>query len=978
MSEEAPDLPEVETAEMAQLKTLGQIVDYMKDSVGDAVVTAASAPAPAAAAPTIDLQALLLTVVADKTGYPADMLTLDMALETDLGIDSIKRVEILAAMSEEAPDLPEVDTAEMAQLKTLGQIVEYMQTSIGTPAPAATAPAPAAAAPSIDLKGLLLSVVADKTGYPADMLTLDMALETDLGIDSIKRVEILAAMSEEAPDLPEVDTAEMAQLKTLGQIVDYMASTTGGAAATTTETATTAAPALALELGRWVLDEVPAPGNGLGLSGLATATRVVVTDDGNGIAQALATQLNAAGHATEITDDVPADADVVIFLGGLRDDADLDTNRLAFKAARALGSKFEGIFVTVQDTGGDFGLSGSDRAWIGGLPGLAKTAAQEWPAAAVRAIDLERGGRTAAELAGALLEELYKGGAELEIGLHADGRRTTLASVKTAVEGGSASVNSKSFIVASGGARGVTAATLIALAKATQTRIALLGRTVLADEPAACAGIEGDANLKKALLTAARASGSTPSPAELGKQVRGIQAVREIQGTLQSLKAAGSDAEYLSVDVTNSAALDKALAPLRATWGRVTGIVHGAGVLADKFIADKTDDQFNRVFDTKVLGLQSLLAATADDSLETVVMFSSVAARSGNAGQCDYAMANEILNKVGALLHRTNPKCLVKSLNWGPWEGGMVTPALKAHFEAAGVPLIPLEVGGQMLVDELLNSDPSRVELVLGGPPRQEALISTGTDLRKAFDVRVGRSTHPELTDHSIKNVPVLPVVQVMDWFQRAAKATRPDLELVECTDLKVLKGIQLGGFDQTGDHFSISCNQISNGDGARLGLELRSPDNTLHYSAVAEMHDNAPADGPSAPAPAAYETWGTGEVYDGQVLFHGPQFQVIQKLDGVSDDGIAAQLEGNTDISLMDGGLQLALLWVKHKLGAASLPTRVGAYRGYKPLAGGPIECVARCRVVGKSKTVTDVKFVSNGQVIAELDDVETVVLPA
>ena len=74
-------------------------------------------------------------------------------------------------------------------------------------APARKAPAPvpaAASAPGIDLTGLLLEVVAEKTGYPAEMLDLGMELESDLGIDSIKRVEILSGMREKAPSLPAV------------------------------------------------------------------------------------------------------------------------------------------------------------------------------------------------------------------------------------------------------------------------------------------------------------------------------------------------------------------------------------------------------------------------------------------------------------------------------------------------------------------------------------------------------------------------------------------------------------------------------------------------------------------------------------------------------------------------------------------------------------------------------------------------------
>ena len=113
-------------------------------------------------------------------------------------------------------------------------------------------------------------------------------------------------------------------------------------------------------------------------------------------------------------------------------------------------------------------------------------------------------------------------------------------------------------------------------------------------------------------------------------------------------------------------------------------------------------------------------------------------------------MANEILNKVAALeASRRGDKCRVTSLNWGPWEGGMVTPALKAHFEAAGVALIPLKTGAQMLIDELRSDNSSQIEVVLGAAPRQTALISSSTSVSTSFDLRVDKNSHP--FDLSIK-----------------------------------------------------------------------------------------------------------------------------------------------------------------------------------------------------------------------------------
>ena len=183
----------------------------------------------------------MLQVVADKTGYPVEILDFSMALEADLGIDSIKRVEILSAVQRKVPSLPEVQASAMAGLSTLQQIVDYLTPLLASAAPAAATnghhkgapvptavPAPVAepvvvAAPvGPDLVADMLQVVADKTGYPVEILDLSMALEADLGIDSIKRVEILSAVQRKVPSLPEVQASAMAGLSTLQQIVDYL------------------------------------------------------------------------------------------------------------------------------------------------------------------------------------------------------------------------------------------------------------------------------------------------------------------------------------------------------------------------------------------------------------------------------------------------------------------------------------------------------------------------------------------------------------------------------------------------------------------------------------------------------------------------------------------------------------------------------------------------------------------------------------
>jgi hypothetical protein len=470
-----------------------------------------------------------------------------------------------------------------------------------------------------------------------------------------------------------------------------------------------------------------------------------------------------------------------------------------------------------------------------------------------------------------------------------------------------------------------------------------------------------------------------------------VLANREVAKTLATFAALGAPATYLAVDVNDAATLSATLDEVRRTLGPIAGLVHGAGVLADKLVTDKTVDQWRSVYATKVKGLATLLACTKGDPLRLIVMFASVAGRCGNRGQSDYAVANEVLAKVAAREAATRPGCVVKALQWGPWEGGMVTPELARQFQAMGVPLIPLDVGARMLVEEVADHT-GRVEIVLGNEPVMGPLAGHGPGAdpaaaahRKSLRVRVAPDSHAFLRDHTVANVPVIPMVLAMEWFARVARAARPDLHLAAIRDVKVLRGLKLDAFD-AGEWFDVTAREIANGAGATLSLELKRVGGALHYTAQAAMTVQPPV----APrAPAAPETGAfAGPIYDGAVLFHGPAFQMLSDVS-VGDEGLVATVAGTaalpwsperwaTDPGAFDGALQMALLWTRHALGKASIPMAVGELRTYGP-GPGRSRAVLRGEKRGKDRTVTQVTFVGDdGRAWAELTGVEAVARPS
>jgi NAD(P)-dependent dehydrogenase (short-subunit alcohol dehydrogenase family) len=765
------------------------------------------------------------------------------------------------------------------------------------------------------------------------------------------------------------------------------------------------------QLSRFHVRAVHVDSVGFAMAGLYRADSfIVLTDDGQGIARIVQENLQLHGISSIVSDRVPDSCTGIVFLGGLRaiwnESEAIQINREAFDIARQAAKRFEqegGVFVTVQNTGGDFGLSGNagDRAWLAGISGLAKTAAREWPKASVKAMDIACGEQSPEQIAQTITRELLAGGPELEVGYLANGQRIALTIEESKVGSGARVVDEHAVIVASGGARGVTAEALLALAKATNAQFVLLGRTPLSDEPDACHGLHSDAELKRALLGLYKLQGQDITPVELNRQVQQIVATREINHTMNSLKLAGSNVRYLAVDVQDAEALQEQLSIIREQWGPITGIVHAAGVLADKKISEKTNEQFDRVFDTKIKGLLSLLQATRQEPLKLICLFSSVAARTGNVGQCDYAMANEILNKVAAAeALRREGKCQVKSINWGPWDGGMVNPLLRKHFAQMGVALIPLAEGAQSFVQEVQGGNPEEVEIVIGGKPGRQGLFSEQRERSWTMEINVHQSTHAYLYDHRIELVPVLPVVLVMDWFIRMAASCRPDQHVLSCKDVQVLKGCKLEQFETTGDKFILHCKELLSEDsdnnagseGTRHGticrmiLELKSEYGVLYYRGIVELssqESKLSADPLVKLQDLEASPWSQDQLYD-DLLFHGDQFQAIEQIEGVSSSAATAILMGTanklwnesrlvTDPLLLDGGLQLALLWGKQQTGLSSLPTKIGAYIAYRqewPTV--PVRCLLSGNY-GKLKTTSTLVFVTDeGEKIAELVDVE------
>ncbi len=731
------------------------------------VAEAQGAPPPAAAPELTSGHVLtvLTELIAERTGYPAEMLGADLDLEADLSIASLKRTEILGLLADRLPGagLDEDFQAQLSRIRTMAGMVEAIvgrapvaAQAPANPAQAAPAPAPAELPAELSAErvlAVLTELIAERTGYPAEMLGADLDLEADLSIASLKRTEILGLLADRLPGagLDEDFQAQLSRMRTMQAMVDAIVGTPAAASPVVAPVTTAAvtpvaeAPMVDREPIRRYLMEL-APAEPVSTEGDLTGRHVTMVGGGLGIAIELADVLTARGATVRTVSTDPdtelGDVDILIHLGaaGPSEPPSLPDAFAVLRHAVLGGAR---QLLVVTGTGGRMGYRTatdapprSDAPAGMGLAGLVRTIAREYPHVSCRALDIDPK-ETAALLTTRLLAELVNPAGPEVVG-YAEGVRKTLALVPAALESDARPTAAQlgltpgSVVLLTGGARGITARAAAGLAGVSGCHIVLWGRSPLpaAEEDPATAGAHDSSSLRRALI----GTGITV-PAQVEREVARLMAEREIRSTLATLQAVAASVTYQAIDVRDAVAVQDGIAEVMARHGRIDGVVHGAGVLDDRLIADKSADGFARVWETKVDGARALAAALPSD-LGFLVMFGSVSGVFGNRGQCDYAAANDALDCL-ARAWETRFTGRVLSVDWGPWlptadeavagpGNGMVSAELLRSYARQGVGAIHPDDGVAALLSELAYGSNPQVVYVCAEPAAFDVAFSGG------------------------------------------------------------------------------------------------------------------------------------------------------------------------------------------------------------------------------------------------------------
>ena len=744
------------------------------------VTVPTTAPSAAIASVVDAVKGRVLALVVEKTGYPQDMLDLDLDLEADLGVDTVKQAEMFAAIRE-IYSIPRDENRKLRDYPTLAHVIRFVyekrpdlvasspsepvgsETSAPTPATvAAESTATASAATDELIKEKVLEIVADKTGYPKDMLDLDLDLEADLGIDTVKQAEMFAAIRA-AYNIPRDENLKLRDFPTLAHVIKFAEVRSSKGAAAKDEpamkkpsesSASTAVPSpvkiprptlAGLDAANRIPRRVPIPilrpplsiCKATGVT-LGHGRRVVIMPDKDGVADALTQLLRSRGvEVLRIENAFEPDALIdrlknwlsagpihgVYWLPALDFEGDLrNMDAAAWHAAirfrlKSLYSTMRALYehiakpgtflVSATRLGGQHGYdeAGALAPLGGAVTGFTKTYKRERPDSFVKVVDFGVE-YTAAQEAELLLAETLSDPGAIEIGYKEGLRWTVGLEEQPAADGQPGlTLDQNTVFVISGAAGSIVSAITADLAAASGGIFYLLDVVPEPDpnHPDLKRFATDREGLKRDLFGRIQARGERATPALVERELAALERAKAACSAIDAVRAAGGTPHYFSVNLTDAEAVARVIDHVRQRSGRIDVLLHAAGLERSRPLADKDPREFDLVFDVKCDGFFNLLHAIGDMPLGATVAFSSIAGRFGNPGQTDYSSANDLLCKITSSFRTSRPATRGIVIDWTAWGGiGMATRgSIPKVMEAAGIDMLPPEAGVPLIRREL-------------------------------------------------------------------------------------------------------------------------------------------------------------------------------------------------------------------------------------------------------------------------------------
>ena len=695
---------------------------------------------------------------------------------------------------------------------------------------------------------------------------------------------------------------------------------------------------------------------------------------------------------------IPDDVQGLIFAGNFSKDVNTDIQTKAFALLKDFLVKGGQFVASVSFIDGQFGLSKNMLSAIlkgdktsnlgvspvfGGFAGLIKTALLEYPTIHAKAVDfdfqlIDDVNKTS------LIADVIMSTNAVEVGISVDGIKTIkLEETEQEKNVVFDKFEKDDVVLVFGGGRGVTYSCLYEFAKSLpedkRPCWVIVGRTDIdIKEKSYTSSLTEEKDIKRALM---QNEGLAPKLA--GKEFKRIKAVREIISNIEKLRKFSSDVKYISADTSVEKSVVELIDKAR-NFGKIVGLIHGAGVLADKKIENKTTEDFTRVLQTKANS--AIFALKYLEDLKLLAFFSSSTARFGRIGQIDYSVGNEILNKIADFYKSTHKNTVVKSFNWGPWDGGMVDEGLKKLFASEGIGVIPLKEGGKFFAREIASKNDEVEIVVLVELDREEK--NDSDSFKVTVEKNISIAEFPILKNHIINGKVVFPVALASELMVEATLSAYPGYFLRGFDEFKVNSGIKISEKEELKSRILIE-NLSSYSNELKLKVRFETLTNTGKYKnnfSVNVLLSSSRPTSKNVETETLNGEYGEKDFYE--ILFHGEDLQGIDEIEAIDKKGIFAFLNSKsspskwiksplrskwvTDPFSLDCAFQAMILWTKRYLNKISLPCYLGEFRQYKNFVGNDVKVRAYIKdKIGDDIISADIYFLDkNNSLIAQIVD--------
>jgi NAD(P)-dependent dehydrogenase (short-subunit alcohol dehydrogenase family)/acyl carrier protein len=687
----------------------------------------------------------VLAEVSEKTGYPIEMLDLDLDMEADLGIDTVKQAELFAAIRTHY-DIPRREDLILADYDTLAKVISFVEDNLGkenqtaaatndsieTEVTAESTSTVSLEAEEVDaIEQYVVAEVSAKTGYPVEMLDLALDLEADLGIDTVKQAELFATIRTHF-GIPRREDLILADYNTLSKVIGFVKDSLAGSATQIEKDELTqdAQPAEAPKQAELQTEsEVSVPLSFrmpalvmIPKATLCSATQVelanrevMIVTDSTKVNAALSKKLkaihsipvavNRSSAVEKIEQLVKAGSLAgVYYLPGLDEKVDWQSSTpdaWVQQRSQKLNPLFElakklpesAFLICALSMGGLLGFIDGENPQDGLLSGFVKALRRERPKQLIKLIDLKSGIKSTA-VADILINETLHDPVTTEIGYEGESRFSVSLREMVTDELEQSTLAQNSVFVVSGATGGITAPVLLDLARATRGSFFLMGRTQLPSKD------DQDLQLMKTDRNAYRMKlqkqlqekGQKATPVQLDQHIMALERAAAMLEVIKTIQDMGGNARYIVCDVTNRQAVGEAINEIKSSTDHVDYFIHAAGIEKSRKIESKSSEEVEQTVSVKADGFYLPFRALEKANLlpRSVVFFSSVAGRFGNSGQTDYSAANDMLSKFAAWLPSQYPDMKAISIDWGAWgELGMASRGnVPMLMERAGIEML--------------------------------------------------------------------------------------------------------------------------------------------------------------------------------------------------------------------------------------------------------------------------------------------------